>query len=67
MVVRPTLDDVFPAADIWWPPVRFRLLGILEETLARLYKLAHKGLAPVLLLVRHVPGRLSQGLLMSRY
>ena len=60
MVERPTADDTFLAADICWPPVRFQLLRILEEALVRLYWLAHKGLAPVLLLVRHVPGCLSQ-------
>ena len=65
MVERPTAEDVFLAADICWPLVRFRLLRILEEALASLYYLAHKGLAPVLLLVRQVLGRLPQGLLMS--
>ena len=44
MVERPTADDIFLAAGICWPPIRFRLHGILEEVLARLYQLAHKGL-----------------------
>jgi hypothetical protein len=44
MVERPTADDIFLAAGICWPPIRFRLHGILEEALARLYQLAHKGL-----------------------
>ncbi len=44
MVERPTADDIFLAAGICWPPIRFRLHGILEEALACLYQLAHKGL-----------------------